>query len=160
MNGGRGVIDRVMRQDKKVRDGQLTFILARGIGDAFITREVARDDVRRCRRKPPPGLLDAVAALRTDAVDAFVDVVALVLAVADVACSGDAGLARLAPPSGLAPVPSMDRLLLGATRVDDGVGIAVAPSSSSLRNNNYDSAVNIIWNSRDDTFMRWERNVG
>ena len=37
----------LMGQDKKVRDGQLTFILARGIGDAFITREVARDDVRR-----------------------------------------------------------------------------------------------------------------
>ena len=37
----------LMGQDKKVRDGQLTFILARGIGDAFITREVAREDVRR-----------------------------------------------------------------------------------------------------------------
>jgi len=37
----------LMGQDKKVRDGQLTFILARSIGDAFITREVAREDVRR-----------------------------------------------------------------------------------------------------------------
>ena len=37
----------LMGQDKKVRDGQLTFILARGIGDAFITGEVARDDERR-----------------------------------------------------------------------------------------------------------------
>jgi len=29
-----------MRQDKKVRDGRITFILARGIGDAFIAEEV------------------------------------------------------------------------------------------------------------------------
>ena len=36
----------LMGQDKKVRDGQLTFILARGIGDAFITRDVSRDRVR------------------------------------------------------------------------------------------------------------------
>jgi 3-dehydroquinate synthase len=36
---------RLMGQDKKVRDGQLTFILARGIGEAFITREVSRDEV-------------------------------------------------------------------------------------------------------------------
>lgn len=31
---------RLMGQDKKVRQGRLTFILVRGIGDAFITREV------------------------------------------------------------------------------------------------------------------------
>jgi 3-dehydroquinate synthase len=31
---------RIMGQDKKVRDGQLTLILARGIGEAFITRDV------------------------------------------------------------------------------------------------------------------------
>lgn len=31
----------LMGQDKKVRDGQLTFILARDIGDAFITRDVS-----------------------------------------------------------------------------------------------------------------------
>ena len=31
----------LMGQDKKVRDGQLTFILARGIGEAFITRDVS-----------------------------------------------------------------------------------------------------------------------
>jgi len=30
---------RLMGQDKKVRGGQLTFILVRGIGDAFVTRE-------------------------------------------------------------------------------------------------------------------------
>ena len=29
-----------MRQDKKVMGGQLTFILVRGIGSAFLTREV------------------------------------------------------------------------------------------------------------------------
>ncbi|MCB1510677.1 MAG: 3-dehydroquinate synthase [Hyphomicrobiaceae bacterium] len=37
----------LMGQDKKVRDGQLTLILARGIGSAFITREVAHADVHR-----------------------------------------------------------------------------------------------------------------
>jgi 3-dehydroquinate synthase len=36
---------RLMGQDKKVRDGQLTFILARQIGEAFITREISKDDV-------------------------------------------------------------------------------------------------------------------
>jgi 3-dehydroquinate synthase len=34
-----------MGQDKKVRDGQLTFIMVRGIGDAFVTRDVAASDV-------------------------------------------------------------------------------------------------------------------
>jgi 3-dehydroquinate synthase len=34
---------RLMGQDKKVRAGRLTFILARGIGEAFITREVEMD---------------------------------------------------------------------------------------------------------------------
>ena len=33
----------LMAQDKKVSDGKLTFILARGIGQAFITRDVPRD---------------------------------------------------------------------------------------------------------------------
>jgi 3-dehydroquinate synthetase len=32
---------RIMGQDKKVQDGRLTLILARGIGEAFITRDVA-----------------------------------------------------------------------------------------------------------------------
>ena len=36
----------LMGQDKKVRDGQLTFILARGIGNAFISRDISRDTVR------------------------------------------------------------------------------------------------------------------
>ncbi len=36
-----------MRQDKKVADGKLTFILARGIGESFIARDVAPADVRR-----------------------------------------------------------------------------------------------------------------
>ena len=35
-----------MRADKKVRGGRLTFILARGIGQAFVCREVEDDDVR------------------------------------------------------------------------------------------------------------------
>jgi len=34
-----------MAQDKKVRDGRLTFILARRIGDAFVTRDIEADDV-------------------------------------------------------------------------------------------------------------------
>lgn len=34
-----------MAQDKKVRRGMLTFILARGIGKSFIAHDVARDDV-------------------------------------------------------------------------------------------------------------------
>jgi 3-dehydroquinate synthase len=36
---------KIMGQDKKVREGQLTLILARGIGEAFITRDVPRDKV-------------------------------------------------------------------------------------------------------------------
>jgi 3-dehydroquinate synthase len=35
----------LMGQDKKVVDGQLRFILARGIGNTFVTGDVARDDV-------------------------------------------------------------------------------------------------------------------
>jgi 3-dehydroquinate synthetase len=34
-----------MRQDKKAQGGKLTFILVRGIGDAFIARDVAEHDV-------------------------------------------------------------------------------------------------------------------
>lgn len=40
-----GLLD-AMAQDKKVRRGALTFILTRGIGESFIARDVARDDVR------------------------------------------------------------------------------------------------------------------
>ena len=36
----------LMGQDKKVVDGKLTFIMARGIGDAFVTRDVDLDIVR------------------------------------------------------------------------------------------------------------------
>lgn len=36
---------KLMGQDKKVRDGRLTFILVRGIGEAFITQDVAVDRV-------------------------------------------------------------------------------------------------------------------
>ena len=35
----------LMGQDKKVVAGQIRFILARGIGDAFITSDVPRDEV-------------------------------------------------------------------------------------------------------------------
>jgi 3-dehydroquinate synthetase len=35
----------LMRQDKKVRQGKLTLILVRGIGQAFVTRDVAPDTV-------------------------------------------------------------------------------------------------------------------
>jgi 3-dehydroquinate synthase len=36
----------LISQDKKVKRGQLTFILVRGIGQAFVTRDVGADDVR------------------------------------------------------------------------------------------------------------------
>lgn len=36
-----------MTRDKKVRDGRIAFVLARGIGRAFVSREVEIDDVRR-----------------------------------------------------------------------------------------------------------------
>lgn len=36
----------LMAQDKKVRQGQLRFVLARGIGDAFVTGDVTGADVR------------------------------------------------------------------------------------------------------------------
>ena len=39
-----GLLD-LMGQDKKVVDGQLRFILARGIGAAFVTGDVPRDAV-------------------------------------------------------------------------------------------------------------------
>jgi 3-dehydroquinate synthase len=37
---------KIMGQDKKVKDGGLTLILARGIGSAFVTRDVTADAVR------------------------------------------------------------------------------------------------------------------
>ena len=37
---------RLMGQDKKVKQGRLTFILVRGIGQAFITRDVEPDTVK------------------------------------------------------------------------------------------------------------------
>jgi 3-dehydroquinate synthetase len=33
----------LMAQDKKVRGGRMTFILARGIGEAFVSRDVPTD---------------------------------------------------------------------------------------------------------------------
>jgi 3-dehydroquinate synthase len=49
ISGERPAIDAIMNlisQDKKVRRGQLTFILVRGIGQAFVSREVDAADVR------------------------------------------------------------------------------------------------------------------
>ena len=42
---GAGDLLDLMGQDKKVVDGQLRFILARGIGRAFVTSEVAAEAV-------------------------------------------------------------------------------------------------------------------
>ncbi len=36
---------RLMHQDKKVRDGRLTLVLVKGIGEAFITRDVTAPEV-------------------------------------------------------------------------------------------------------------------
>jgi 3-dehydroquinate synthetase len=36
----------LISQDKKVKRGQLTFILVRGIGEAFVSRDVEADEVR------------------------------------------------------------------------------------------------------------------
>jgi 3-dehydroquinate synthase len=44
--GSAGELLDAMRQDKKVRGGALTFILARGVGDSFIARGVEADAVR------------------------------------------------------------------------------------------------------------------
>jgi 3-dehydroquinate synthase len=41
-----GELVRLMGQDKKVRHGQLTFILAKDIGQAFVTRDVSAETVR------------------------------------------------------------------------------------------------------------------
>ena len=54
---------RLMAQDKKVRHGKLTFILARGIGEAFIARDVppetgARLPGRRDRAPLSAALID------------------------------------------------------------------------------------------------------
>jgi len=46
----------LMGQDKKVVDGRLRFILARGIGQAFVTDEVPPETVR--------AVLDEALALR------------------------------------------------------------------------------------------------
>jgi shikimate kinase / 3-dehydroquinate synthase len=43
---GAEAIVEAMLQDKKVQRGVLTFILAHGIGEAFIARDIAADDVR------------------------------------------------------------------------------------------------------------------
>jgi len=45
----------LMGQDKKVRDGKLTFILVRSIGDAFVSRDVSAEDVTSFLRKDLAG---------------------------------------------------------------------------------------------------------
>lgn len=42
---GGGKLTDMMRHDKKVAAGKLTFILAKGIGKTFVTQDVAREDV-------------------------------------------------------------------------------------------------------------------
>jgi len=39
-----GLID-LMGRDKKMRDGRLNFVLVRGIGQAFTSRDVPREEV-------------------------------------------------------------------------------------------------------------------
>jgi 3-dehydroquinate synthetase len=34
-----------MEQDKKVHDGRITFVLVRGIGQAFLTQDATKEDV-------------------------------------------------------------------------------------------------------------------
>ncbi|MEN9062632.1 3-dehydroquinate synthase [Ponticoccus litoralis] len=48
--GAEALLD-LMGQDKKVVDGQLRFILARGIGDSFVTSDVPRDTVLELLRE-------------------------------------------------------------------------------------------------------------
>ena len=52
---------KMMAQDKKVRDGKLTFILARGIGEAFIARDVPRRQVRALPRRRDAAPLEPAA---------------------------------------------------------------------------------------------------
>jgi 3-dehydroquinate synthetase len=40
-----------MAQDKKVQDGRLTFILARGIGQSFVARNIPAQDVEAFLRE-------------------------------------------------------------------------------------------------------------
>jgi 3-dehydroquinate synthase len=49
IEGGAPTLDQAMEliaQDKKVSRGKLTFILARGIGNAFVAKDVDAQDVR------------------------------------------------------------------------------------------------------------------
>ncbi len=47
-----------MRRDKKMRDGRLSFVLVRGIGHAFTSREVAPEDVRGVLAAGADGMAD------------------------------------------------------------------------------------------------------
>ena len=49
-----------MGHDKKVADGRITFVLARGIGQAFLTNEVAAADVLGLRDEDGDPLLEKV----------------------------------------------------------------------------------------------------
>ena len=49
-----------MSKDKKVRDGRITLILPRRIGEAFVMKDAPRDELRdfltaAARKKPIPG---------------------------------------------------------------------------------------------------------
>ncbi len=58
--GGPGTVDEIldaMAQDKKVKGGALTFILARGVGRSFVAPGVAVDDVRAFLRGESNALL-------------------------------------------------------------------------------------------------------
>jgi 3-dehydroquinate synthetase len=49
VKGGTPTVDQLMTlisQDKKVKRGKLTFILVRGIGQAFVANDVDADEVR------------------------------------------------------------------------------------------------------------------
>ena len=43
-----------MGQDKKVVEGKLTFILVKGIGEAFIARDIDTDTLRAVLREKEP----------------------------------------------------------------------------------------------------------
>lgn len=62
IGGNIGTVDDIlaaMAQDKKVSRGRLTFILARGIGDAFIARDVEREILRAFLEEEAAGALAA-----------------------------------------------------------------------------------------------------
>ena len=63
----------LISQDKKVKRGQLTFILVRGIGQAFISRDVAADEVARLHRRKAHGPTMSVLATMSVMSDTIVN---------------------------------------------------------------------------------------